>query len=275
MHPETPSSRVCAVCGGALPEGALRLICPNCAFEGALVLQSQDSETVRGAGSGIGAEPGRPGEFASDLVTRSFGDYELIELIAQGGMGVVYKARQKSLNRTVALKTLLFGSHASPDFVKRFQAEAVAAASLQHPNIVAIHEVGIHEGQHFFVMDYVAGPSLVQVVGRQPLPARRAANYVKTIAEAIHYAHERGILHRDLKPSNVLIDAQDQPRVTDFGLAKSLSDAQLSTSSSQLTRPGKCSARRATFRPSKPWPSGARCRGKATFMPWEPRCTIW
>ena len=235
MQPVTPSTRACAVCGGPLPEGTPRRICPNCAFEGALLLQSQDSEVARGAELGLDAEPRQPGKFASDLATRSFGDYELIELIAQGGMGVVYRARQKSLNRIVALKTVLFGPQASPDFVKRFQAEAVVAASLQHPNIVAIHDVGIHDGQHFFVMDYVDGPSLARVAGRQPLPPRRAAAYLKTIAEAIHYAHEHGILHRDLKPSNVLIDAQGQPRVTDFGLAKSLSDAQVSTSSSQLT----------------------------------------
>jgi eukaryotic-like serine/threonine-protein kinase len=235
MQPETLSTKVCAVCGGPLPEGTPRGICPNCAFEGALRLQSQDSEVAQGAEPGVDAEPWQPAKFASDPATRSFGDYELIELIAQGGMGVVYKARQKSLNRMVALKTVLFGPLASPDFVKRFQAEAVAAASLQHPNIVAIHDVGIHGGQHFFVMDYVDGPSLAQVAGRQPLPPRRAAGYLKTIAEAIHYAHEHGILHRDLKPSNVLIDSQDQPRVTDFGLAKSLCDAQLSASSSQLT----------------------------------------
>lgn len=235
MQPDTPSTRACAVCGGPLPEGTLRPICPNCAFEGALGLPSQDSEVARLAASGTSAGPGWPGEFASERAPRSLGDYELIERVAQGGMGVVYKARQKSLNRIVALKTLLFSPQASPDFVKRFQAEAVAAASLQHPNIVAIHEVGIHEGQHFFVMDYVAGPSLAQVVGRRPLPARRAAGYLKIIADAIHYAHEHGILHRDLKPSNVLIDGQDQPRVTDFGLAKTLSDAQLSTSGSQLT----------------------------------------
>jgi eukaryotic-like serine/threonine-protein kinase len=235
MQPETPSTRACAVCGGPLPEGTPLRICPNCAFEGALLLHSQDSEVARGAEPGLDAEPRQPWNFASDLATRSFGDYELIELIAQGGMGVVYMARQKSLNRIVALKTVLFGPQASPDFVKRFQAEAVAAASLQHPNIVAIHDVGVHEGQHFFVMDYVDGPSLAEVAGRQPLPARRAGGYLKTIAEAIHYAHEHGILHRDLKPSNVLIDSQDQPRVTDFGLAKSLCDAQLSASSSQLT----------------------------------------
>lgn len=234
MRPETPDRKACAVCGGPLPQGTPRHICPNCAFEGALLLKSEDSGVAQGAGFGSDAEGRQPGEFASGAI-RSFGDYELLELIAQGGMGVVYRARQRSLNRIVALKTVLFGPQASPDFVKRFQAEAIAAASLQHPNIVAIHEVGIHEGQHFFVMDYVAGPSLAQVAARQPLPARRAAGYLKTIAEAIHYAHEHGILHRDLKPSNVLIDAQDQPRVTDFGLAKSLSDAQVSSSSSQLT----------------------------------------
>lgn len=231
MHPETSYTKVCAVCGGPLPEGTPRSICPNCAFGGALNAAPGGVAPTSGAEEKAEADSGQE---APELAARSFGDYELIELIAQGGMGVVYKARQKSLNRVVALKTVLFGPQASPDFVKRFQAEAVAAASLQHPNIVAIHEVGVHEGQHFFVMDYVDGPSLAQVAGRQPLPARRAAGYLKTIAEAIHYAHEHGILHRDLKPSNVLIDAQEQPRVTDFGLAKSLSDAQMS-SSTQLT----------------------------------------
>jgi WD40 repeat protein/serine/threonine protein kinase len=151
---------------------------------------------------------------------RHVGDYELLEEIARGGMGVVYKARQRSLDRIVALKRLLLGQHAGADLIRRFKIEAVAAGALHHPNIVAIHEVGLHDGQHFLVMDYVDGPNLAKIVREQPLPARRAAAYVKTIAEAIHYAHERGILHRDLKPSNVLIDAHDQPRVTDFGLAK-------------------------------------------------------
>jgi len=153
-------------------------------------------------------------------------------------MGIVYKARQKSLDRIVALKMLLFGPQASPEFAKRFRAEAVLAASLQHPNIVAIHEVGAHEGQQFFVMDYVAGPSLAHLVGHEPLPARRAAGYLKTVAEAIHYAHERGILHRDLKPSNVLIDANDQPRVTDFGLARRFKgDSQVTLTGQVLGSP--------------------------------------
>ncbi|HEX8200954.1 MAG TPA: serine/threonine-protein kinase, partial [Isosphaeraceae bacterium] len=153
-------------------------------------------------------------------VIHHVGDYELLEEIARGGMGVVYKARQISLNRTVAVKMILGGQLASAAEVDRFHAEAEAAANLQHPNIVAIHEVGEHLGRHYFSMDYVEGRSLAEIVRDNPLPAERAARYVRTIARAIHFAHQRGTLHRDLKPSNVLIDGSDQPRVTDFGLAR-------------------------------------------------------
>ena len=212
-----PGDRTCPECKRPLPEDARDGVCPVCSLRSALKFGSD----------GAPPEIQPPASSLQPLASaapppsaREFGDYELLEQIGRGGMGIVYKARQKSLDRVVALKMLLFGPQASPDFAKRFRAEAVLAASLQHPNIVAIHEVGVHEGQQFFVMDYVAGPSLAQLVGHQPLPARRAAGYLKAIAEAIHYAHERGILHRDLKPSNVLIDAHDQPRVTDFGLAK-------------------------------------------------------
>src|SRR5512142_1501845 len=153
-------------------------------------------------------------------------------------MGVVYKARQASLDRIVAVKMLLFGQLANLESVQRFRTEAAAAASLQHPNIIAIHEVGFREGQHFFVMDYVAGRSLGGMVRDGPLPARQAAAYLKTIAEAIEYSHERGILHRDLKPSNVLVDEHDQPKVTDFGLAKRMEkDTELTLSHQVLGSP--------------------------------------
>jgi serine/threonine protein kinase len=169
---------------------------------------------------------------------RPFGDYELLEEIARGGMGVVYKARQVSLNRIVAVKMILAGQLASAADVQRFRAEAESAARLQHPNIVAIHEIGQHEGQHYFSMDYVQGQNLAEFVGQKPLPPKQAAKYLKTIAEAIHYAHEHGILHRDLKPSNILIDQSGAPRVTDFGLAKQMKgDSDLTVSGQVLGSP--------------------------------------
>ncbi len=180
-------------------------------------------------------------------VVNAFGDYELLEEIGRGGMGVVYRARQRSLKRLVALKVMVFGPGASPEFIKRFRAEAVSAAGLHHPNIVAIHEVGIHQGQQFFVMEYIEGQSLAQLVGHEPLPARRAAAYLKTIAEAVHYAHERSILHRDLKPSNVLIDAEDQPHVVDFGLARRLDgDSELTITGQVLGSPNYLPPEQAT-----------------------------
>src|ERR1043165_578423 len=171
----------------------------------------------------LGTEEPVSTEVAAGTTVRYVGDYEVLEEIARGGMGVVYKARQVSLNRIVALKMILAGQLASEADVQRFYVEARTAANLKHPNIVGIHEVSQFHGQHYFSMDFVEGHSLSQLVRDHPLPPEQAARYVQTIAEAIDFAHEQGILHRDIKPSNVLIDAFDQPHVTDFGLAKSLS----------------------------------------------------
>jgi hypothetical protein len=167
-----------------------------------------------------------------------FGDYELFEEIGRGGMGIVYKARQLSLDRFVALKMILFGHLATPEQIRRFRTEASAAAALQHPHIVAVHEVGVHQNQHYLVMDYIDGPSLAGLVRNRPLPAKQAAGYLKAVAEAIHFAHERGILHRDLKPSNVPVGSDDRPRVADFGLARRLeTDSSLTLSGAMLGSP--------------------------------------
>lgn len=147
-------------------------------------------------------------------------------------MGVVFEARQTRLNRRVAIKMLLSGAWHHPDLRNRLQAEAAAAAQLRHPGIVTIHEVGMIDGQPFIAMELVEGPSLADLVRQKPLAAARAARYLELVAQAVAHAHTNGILHRDLKPSNILIDPGDQPRITDFGLAKQL-DAQTA-----LTRPG-------------------------------------
>ncbi len=217
MKPE----QQCPRCGQTLPPDAPAGHCPKCLVQ--LAMEAAAAPTVIPASEAVSQTTGAQPLSSAGSRVKYFGDYELVEEIARGGMGVVWKARQASLNRSVALKMILAGRFAGEADVRRFHTEAEAAANLQHPNIVAIHEIGQYEGQHYFSMDYIEGKSLAELVMDGPMPAAQAAALVKRIAEAVHYAHQRGTLHRDLKPSNVLIDAEGQPRITDFGLAKQLS----------------------------------------------------
>jgi len=159
-------------------------------------------------------------DFTLAELPRDFGPYELIREIGRGGMGVVYEARQKGLDRSVAVKMILASHLASPELVRRFQAEAKAAARLRHPNIVHIHDVGQLHGQDFFAMEYIEGQSLAQRIAQGPIDVHTIVRLTATVARAVEHLHQQGIVHRDLKPSNILLDSDGQPYVSDFGLAK-------------------------------------------------------
>ena len=194
----------------------------------------RDVETI------VGAAPSEHGtRVAAGSHGRYFGEYELLQEIARGGMGVVYKARQSRLNRTVALKMILSGQLASRDDVQRFYIEAEAAASLEHPGIVPIYEIGEHEGQHFFSMGFIDGAGLDVQVREGLMHPRKAAAVTQQVCEAIAYAHSQNVIHRDLKPANVLIDGKGRAKVTDFGLAKKTdADSGLTGTGQILGTPG-------------------------------------
>jgi tRNA A-37 threonylcarbamoyl transferase component Bud32 len=228
--------RICPKCKQPLPADAPEGLCPAC-----LLSPGSSFSHPPAPGPHSYAEPpdSETKELAPGTRLGYVGDYELIEEIARGGMGVVYRARQASLKRIVAVKMIRSGELAGEAEVQRFRAEAEAAANLKHPNIVAIHEIGEHEGRHYFSMDFVAGQNLAQLAGGRPVPARQAAEWLKTIAEAVQFAHQRGVLHRDLKPQNILVDAEGRPHVTDFGLAKNLhADSGVTQTGAVMGSPG-------------------------------------
>jgi eukaryotic-like serine/threonine-protein kinase len=174
---------------------------------------------------------------AEHLPARNFGDYELLEELGRGGMGIVYKAWEKKLDRVVALKMVLSGPWATPEELSRFRAEASVAAKLDHPGIVPVYEIGECEGKPYFSMKHIPGKTLAQIVAQGPLPPRDAAKHMLQMAEAVEHAHQKGILHRDLKPSNVLIDEAGVPHITDFGLAKRADGPSLTATGAVLGTP--------------------------------------
>jgi len=206
--------RVCAKCGATVFADSPRGFCSVCLFKTGLGSLQDDLD---------GQEPSR--------IQMEFGDYQIIEEIGRGGQGVVYRARQKSLNRTVALKVIGLGKWSSTPHLKRFRHEAEAAASLEHPQIVPIYEIGERDGSCYFSMKFVEGGRLDEVAQTEPMSARRAAELLVKIARTVQFAHEHGILHRDIKPGNILLDKNGEPHLTDFGLARLIEQESTITNS--------------------------------------------
>ncbi len=229
-----PNLKKCPDCGRPLPDGVLAGNCPACLLNLGLAQRGND-----------------PLADGSAPESRTFGDYELLEEIGSGGMGVVYRARDTKLKRAVALKLIRAGELASPQEIGRFKREAEAAASLDHPNIVPVYEVGECEGWHYLCLKLIDGPGLDRQLRRYQNDPRAAATLLAKVARAIHHAHQRGLLHRDLKPSNILIDPEGEPHVTDFGLARRVGqDLGVTRSGQMVGTPAYMAPEQAQGRPA-------------------------
>lgn len=210
------NEKTCPECGAALPDDAPEGICPACLLK--LGLPGSIAPTLeRTSPAGIRFRPPSPEELAP-----SFPQLEILELLGAGGMGAVYKARQPSLGRLVAVKILPSQVATDPAFAERFAREARALASLNHPNIVTVYDSGEQDGLYYFVMEYVDGVNLREAIAAGQMTPEAALAVVRQICDALTYAHEEGVVHRDIKPENILIDSRSRVKIADFGLAKLL-----------------------------------------------------
>src|SRR6478752_912242 len=216
---ETTNARVCGKCGNTISHTAPQGLCSVCLFDTGLSILT---ESVGGPNAkDLGADNDCTSTDAAELFSAS-DDYELLEEIGRGGQGVVYRARQKSLNRTVAIKIIGISHGRTKAHLKRFRLEAEAAARLNHPFVVPIHEIGQRKGRCYFSMGLVEGGRLDQIAKREPMSPRQATEVIAKLARTVHYAHQHGIIHRDIKPGNILLDSKGEPHLTDFGVARLL-----------------------------------------------------